>query len=188
MVLFASPEENGNTSLLVKWFIKGAKSKGAKVELVNVAKLKYKVNGCTSCQGCQHSLKYECVIKDEASPIIARVPRADTLVLATPVYFFGPTAQLKLFLDRMYSLFKFERGTGKVRHRLNNMQLCLIASASGGLDHGLSLTEDTFKALARLIGMKFSSLLVPAAGISGAIKSNKEIQKKAIALGGKLAK
>ncbi len=187
MILFASPKENGNTALLVKWFIKGAKSKGAKVELVNTAKLKYKVNGCTSCQECQHSFKYQCVIPDEASPLIARIPQVDVLVLATPIYFLGPTAQLKLFLDRMYSLFKFERGTGKVRHHLNNLQLCLLASASGGPGHGLSLTNDTFKSLAEVIGIKFSSLFVPAAGVSGTIKSNKGIQRKAIALGSKLA-
>ena len=45
--------------------------------------------------------------------MLARIPEADAVVFATPTYFFGPTAQLKLLLDRMYSLWKFQADGAK---------------------------------------------------------------------------
>jgi multimeric flavodoxin WrbA len=187
MILTASPNKKGNTALLAEWFCQGAKSKGAVCEIINVAGIKYKSNGCTACMKCQGSDTYACVIKDEASAVIAAVPEADVLVFATPIYFFGPSAQLKLILDRMYALFKFNRKTGAITSVFQGKSLVLLASSGGSLKSGLKLVEETFKVIAHFAGCLFDALLVPCAGKSGALVSNELIRSKAIALGRKVA-
>ncbi|MFH1413399.1 MAG: flavodoxin family protein [Candidatus Omnitrophota bacterium] len=182
IVLSASPVRNGNTALLVRWFTQGVRSKGARIKIVDLARLKYKVNGCTSCLGCQRSDKFRCVIDDQATPIIASLADKDIVVFATPVYFFGPSAQLKLFLDRMYSLVKLNHKAG-IQNVLKNKKLVLIASAAGSLESGLGLLEKTFSTIAAVTRMKFSSLLVPKAGGSGDIKNNKDIRKRTVRFG-----
>lgn len=90
LILNASPKKDGNTAAIADWFCQGASSKGAEVEIVRTASLKYKSLGCTSCRACQKSDKYECSINDEAKPVLAKMAKVDVIVFATPLYFFGP--------------------------------------------------------------------------------------------------
>jgi len=181
IVLSASPRKNGNTALLVKWFSEGARSKGADVEIVETAFLKYKSTGCISCRACQKLKKYECVINDEAKPVLKRMAHADVIVMATPLYFFGPSAQLKLVFDRMFSLYKWDNAADTMTTPLKGKMLVLLASAYE--DVGLDALEKPFSITADYTGMKFKSLLIPNAGESGDIKDSAPIYKKAIALG-----
>lgn len=185
LVLSGSPKKNGNTALLVKWFTEGARTKGAKVEIVQTAFLKYKSNGCASCRICQKIEKYECVINDEAKPVLAKMAKVDVIVMATPLYFYGPSSQLKLILDRMFSLFKWDNKSDIMTTPLKGKTFVLIASAYE--DIGMDTLEKPFKLTAGYAGMKFKSLLIPNAGESGDIKNKIHIKKKAIALGKKVA-
>ena len=181
LVLSGSPKKNGNTTTLVNWFTEGARSKGAKVEIVNTAFLKYKSNGCTSCRSCQKSEKYECIIDDEAKPILAKMAKVDVIVMATPLYFYGPSAQLKLIFDRMFSLYKWDNEADTMKTPLKGKTFVLIASAFE--DIGLDALEKPFKLTAEYTSMKFKSLLIPNAGESGDIKNKTNIREKAITLG-----
>jgi len=87
LILSASPVKDGNTSTLVNWFVEGATSKGAAVDIVATAFLKYKATGCTSCRRCQTIKEYACVIKDEASPVLAKMAEADVIVMASTLVF-----------------------------------------------------------------------------------------------------
>ncbi|MFA5340018.1 MAG: flavodoxin family protein [Candidatus Omnitrophota bacterium] len=185
LVLSGSPKKDGNTETLVKWFAEGARSKGAEVEIVQTAFLKYKSNGCTSCRACQKIEKYECVINDEAKPVLAKMAEVDVIVMATPLYFYGPSAQLKLVFDRMFSLYKWDNKAGTMKTPLKGKTLVLIASAFE--DIGLDALEKPFKLTADYTGMKFISLLIPNAGESGDIKNKSDIREKAITLGIKAA-
>mgnify|MGYP001563644471 FL=1 len=179
MVLSGSPRKNGNTNTVVDWFIKGAADEGADVELVDVAALHTKFNGCIACKGCQKSDEFECVVKDEATPILARIPEMDVLVFATPVFFFGPSAQLKLFIDRMYSLCKFNYTTGEIRHNLGHLRLGLITTGGGDLNSGLNLVEQTFQHLAVQTNHKLESMLVPFAPTNPEdMKLNAELRQR----------
>ncbi len=188
MVLSGSPRKNGNTNTVLGWFTEGAKEAGAELELVDITKLKSAHHGCIGCMGCQKSDKYECAVNDEVKPVLARIPSADVVVFATPTYFFGPTAQLKTLLDRMYSLIKFNPAAGKYDHNLGHLKLAVIATAGGGIQPGLQLIEDTFKTMAGFTGMGFSSLLVPNASMySDTVKQDRELQERAKAFGRTLA-
>ena len=113
--------------------------------------------------------------------VLQKAITADTIVVATPLYFFGPSAQIKLIFDRMFSLYKWDNDAGTMQTVLKGKTLALIASAFEGV--GLDTLEAPFKITAEYSGMKFKSLLVPNAGISGAIRNNEEIRRKAIDFG-----
>ncbi|KJR40047.1 NADPH-dependent FMN reductase [Candidatus Magnetoovum chiemensis] len=160
-IICGSPRKNGNTNTVVKWFVEGLNETDSVVELIDAARLKSKVNGCISCKGCQRSELYECVIDDELQPILASLPSADVLVFATPVFFFSPTAQIKAFIDRMYSLFKINTQSGEIRHNLHNKTLAAIITAGGGIEDSLNIVNNMFQINAKFANMNFQSLLIP---------------------------
>jgi multimeric flavodoxin WrbA len=184
LILSASPVKNGNTAHLVKWFCQGARSRGAQTEVVDTAALKYKANGCISCRKCQKIKEYLCVIKDEARPVLARMACADVIVMATPLYFYGASAQLKLVMDRMFSLYKWDNKTNTMTTPLAGKTLVLLASAFE--DIGLGNLEKPFAITADYSGMKFVSLLVANARESGEIVKVKGARQKAVTLGRKV--
>ncbi len=185
LVLSGSPKKDGNTAALLDWFVDGARSKGAEVEVVLTAFLKYKTVGCTSCRSCQTSALYECVIQDEAAPVLKKMAGADVVVMATPLYFFAMSAQLKCIMDRMFSLYKWDNAAGTMQTPLKGKKLVLIASAFE--DVGLDALEKPFALTAEYTGMGFESLLVPNAGVSGQIKNMAGIREQAVRLGEKAA-
>jgi multimeric flavodoxin WrbA len=185
LILSGSPKKNGNTAHLVKWFCEGAASKGAQVEVINTAFLKYKATGCTSCRRCQKIKKFECVINDEAKPVLAQMAFVDVVVMATPLYFYSASAQLKLVMDRMFSLYKWDNKADTMVTPMKNKTFVLLASAYE--DIGLDTLEKSFAITADYSGMIFKSLLVPDAGESGEIIKLKGIREKAIVLGKQVA-
>lgn len=188
LVLTGSPRKKGNTNTVVGWVVEGAKEAGATVEVVDVARLKSKNNGCIACMGCQKSDKYECAVDDEVKPVLAGIPYNDVLVFATPTYFFGPSAQMKLVMDRMYSLIKFDPAKGQYVHKLGNLKWAVICTGGGDINPGLSLVEQTFKTVAGFIGAECSSLLVPNASMyNDDLKQNVDLRARAIAFGRSLA-
>ena len=147
------------------------------INIVDVANLKYKTNGCVDCGGCQASEKFECVIQDEASEILKGIPEYDFLIFATPIYFFGANAQLKLFLDRMQCLYKFKE-TGTI-NCISHLKVGAIATGGGGFNLGLSLFDDTMKTMCKYTGIQYHSLLVPHIKQYNNISEDIEILAKA---------
>jgi multimeric flavodoxin WrbA len=186
LIINGSPKKDGNTTAMVEWFSEGARSKGADVEVVRAAFLKYKTLGCISCRTCQKSDKYECSINDDAKPVLAKMAEMDVIVFATPLYFFGPSAQLKLIFDRMFSLYKWDNDAGTMKTPLKGKTLVVLASAFE--DIGLDALEKPFALTAEYTGMKFESVLVANAGVSGEIvKKCPDIQQKVISLANRIA-
>ncbi len=187
MIVCGSPRKEGNTNRLVAWVADAASEAGAEVEVVDAAHLNYKVNGCIACMGCQKKEGFGCVIEDDAQAVIARMPEADVLVMASPVYSRGPTAQLKLLIDRMFSLVKIGPH-GPTRSAMQGMTLGLIGTAAGGMEDGLGLLEETFKMAATQMHLPFHSLLAPFAPWEpDEIESDAALKERATAFGRMLA-
>lgn len=184
LILNGSPKKGGNTEILAGWFAEGARSKSKAVEAVRVAPLKYKVSGCTSCRKCQKIKEYVCVINDGARPVLRKMAKADVIVFATPLYFYGPSAQLKVLIDRMFSLYKWDNTTDTYESPLRGKTMVLLLSAYE--DVGLKNVEKMFRIIADYSEMKFYSLLVPDARESGDILKLKGVREKAAALGKKV--
>ena len=100
LILSGSPRKGGNTELLVEAFVKGASQKHH-VEVVSVRD--YKVNPCVGCNVCFKSKDNTCVQKDDMTIIYEKMAHADMLVIVSPVYFYGLSAQLKTVIDRCHN-------------------------------------------------------------------------------------
>ena len=186
MIVCGSPREQGNTNRVVAWVAAAAREAGAEVEIVDAPRLSYGSDGCTGCMGCQRSEEFRCAIDDEASPILARMPEADVIVLASPIYWHGPTAQLKRFTDRMFSLVKFPEGRPVTP--LKDTTLAVIGTGGGGMKDGLDLFEQAWKTAAGNFQFPFESLLVPfAPDDPEKLEQNAELREQAAAFGRKLA-
>lgn len=186
LIINGSPKRDGNTAALVEWFADGARSEDAQVEIVQAASLKLKAAGCTSCRACQTIKEYRCVIDDDAAPVLAKMVGADAIVMASPLYFFAASAQLKAVVDRMFSLYKWDNEKGTMQTPLAGKTFVFLGSAYE--DIGLDAMEKPFVLTAQYTGMPYESLLVPDAGVSGDIRQKKGICEKAVALGIKIGK
>ena len=100
LILSGSPRKGGNTDLLVEAFVKGASQKHH-VEVVSVRD--YKVNPCMGCNACFRNEQHICVQKDDMPLIYEKMSQADMLVIASPVYFYGLSTQLKAVIDRCHN-------------------------------------------------------------------------------------
>lgn len=150
---------------------------------MRAASLKTRGTGCMSCRSCQRSGKYECAVRDEVQPVLAKMAKADVIVMATPLYFFSASAQIKVIFDRMFSLYKWDNDTGTMTTPLKGKKLVLIASAFE--DEGFDALAQPFILTADYTGMEYDSLLVPDAGVSGDIRKKQGIRDKAVAFGKK---
>ena len=109
VVLVGSMRKGGNTDLLARSFADGAR-KNNEVEIVSVADVK--VNPCRGCNACYSSEGNVCVQKDDMSRIYGKLAAAEVLVIASPVYFYGISSQLKAIIDRLHAPV---RNTFKIR-------------------------------------------------------------------------
>jgi multimeric flavodoxin WrbA len=100
LILSGSPRKGGNTDLLVEAFVKGVSQKHH-VEVVSVRD--YKVNPCMGCNACFKSKDNTCVQKDDMPLVYEKMSQANMLVIASPVYFYGLSAQLKAVIDRFHN-------------------------------------------------------------------------------------
>ena len=120
LVLSGSPRKGGNTDLLVDAFVKGASPKHH-VEVVSVHD--YKINPCMGCNACFRREDHACCQKDDMQIVYEKMAKAEMLVIASPVYFYGLSAQLKTVIDRFHNPI---RDT----FHIHKMALLLVGAAS----------------------------------------------------------
>ncbi|MCX7920152.1 MAG: flavodoxin family protein [bacterium] len=94
--IVGSPRKNGNTDILVSKIIEGAKSQAAKTDTVYLADLDIR-----ECDGCHVCWKGNpCSKQDDMNAIYSKIIDSDIIIFGTPVYWYGPTALMKMFIDR----------------------------------------------------------------------------------------
>jgi multimeric flavodoxin WrbA len=107
VVLNGSPHVNGCTSALAGRVAEAAGQRGAAVKSYFLNELNIK--GCQGCFGCQKTGR--CVIQDDMQPIYDDIAEADTVVLASPVYMWSMSAQLKTAVDRLFAFLRPGHGS-----------------------------------------------------------------------------
>jgi multimeric flavodoxin WrbA len=103
LIISSSPRKNGNSQLLCEEFKKGAEEKGNSVEIIRLSEKR--IDYCKACDYCMKNNNV-CVLKDDMTDLLEKFVNADVLVLATPVYFYGISAQMKTFIDRTYPIWQ----------------------------------------------------------------------------------
>lgn len=99
LILQSSPNLQGSTAILTDEFARGAREAGHTVTRVDVDRLD--VAPCTGCVACGY--EGPCVQHDDMDNLRRQILATDMLVLATPLYYYGMTAQLKTVIDRFCS-------------------------------------------------------------------------------------
>lgn len=182
-----SPRKNGNTRSITAIAMASAKESGADVAEIDVTNLKFKEPGCVGCQKCQQSEEFLCAFNDEVAQNVAMLPEYNVIVLATPLYWWSYSAQLKIFVDRMYSLSKLYYSE-TFRSLLSGKTLALVATAGGPIEDNLELLEHQWKKPADMLGCPFLSCLFPnTAPEPGSLIKDLSAVKKAKAFGKRLA-
>ena len=100
-----SPRRMGNTEELLRSLVLGMQEAGAEVEVVRLCDLA--IQPCIGCGGCEKT--GECVLEDAMQDLYPKVLGAATVILASPIYFYGITAQAKAFVDRNQALWSRRR-------------------------------------------------------------------------------
>lgn len=101
LVIAGSPRKGGNSDILCDAFIRGAVEAGNTAEKIYAQDLT--IGACRACAVCRKTGK--CVQRDDMDAVIEKMLAADVIVLASPMYYYSISAQLKLVIDRTYSAF-----------------------------------------------------------------------------------
>ncbi|MDY6952688.1 MAG: NAD(P)H-dependent oxidoreductase, partial [Thermodesulfobacteriota bacterium] len=141
--LQGSPRLKGNTSTLLSEFLGEAERIGANTRSIDVSRKD--ISPCQECGHCEQ-VGY-CPIDDDMQQIYPLLRRADIIVMATPVFFYGPTAQLKALIDRSQALWARRYVHNLVdpgRKWRRGLLLSLGATKGKDLFQGIGLTAKYF--------------------------------------------
>ena len=100
VILVGSVRRGGNTELLATAFANGARL-NHDVEVLSVAD--FKINPCIGCNACFQREGHSCFQLDDMQKIYSKLAQADVIAVASPVYFYGVSAQLKAVIDRLHT-------------------------------------------------------------------------------------
>ncbi|MFH1490867.1 MAG: flavodoxin family protein [Pseudomonadota bacterium] len=98
--IYGSPRKKGNTDQLLDKALDGAEAAGAEVTRVYARDLK--MSGCIECGGCDKT--GQCVVKDDMQTVYPLMEEANVMFLASPIFFYGMTAQVKALVDRTQAM------------------------------------------------------------------------------------
>ena len=129
VILNGSPRKNGNTSALVQAFTVGAQSAGHTVTDFFLDKMD--IHGCKGCFGGHSSRECPCVQRDDMAQIYPAVKDSDVVVLATPLYYWNMSGQLRTAVDRLFAL---EEGDGNLLRGHNRASALLMAAEGHGFE------------------------------------------------------
>lgn len=129
VILNGSPRKNGNTSTLVKAFIEGAESVGNTVTEFFLDSMN--IHGCKGCFGGHSSRECPCVQNDDMDIIYPAVRDCDVIVLATPLYYWNMSGQIRTTVDRLFAL---EEGDGNLLRGHGRASALLMAADGHGFD------------------------------------------------------
>jgi multimeric flavodoxin WrbA len=179
LVFKSSPRQNGNSSLLAEQSIAGAKAAGAEVESFSLHMMD--IRPCDACDVCQET--GVCVLKDDMQMLYPKLKEADAIILASPIYWFTISAQLKLFIDRWYSM---ESSQGNIL-KGKQFGILLTYGDTDPYSSGAINAIRTFQDMMRYIGANIEGIVYGTANKEGDILSQPKLIERAYVLGKKLA-
>ena len=129
VILNGSPRKNGNTSALVRAFTEGAESAGHTVTEFFLSGMD--IHGCKGCFNGHSGRECPCVQRDDMAQIYPAVKDSDVVVLATPLYYWNMSGQLRTAVDRLFAL---EEGDGNLLRGHNRASALLMAAEGHGFE------------------------------------------------------
>ncbi len=167
IVLNGSSRKNGNTSALVREFVRGAEQAGNTVTVFDLSNMQ--INGCKGCFGGGKNPDSPCVQKDDMEKIYPAYKEADVLVLASPLYYWTISGQLKTAFDRLFAVAECD-----ANYRNPQKKTVLLMAAEG---YGFEESQYWYDQLERHLGWKsLGKVLCGGVMEIGDIKGKKELE------------
>jgi multimeric flavodoxin WrbA len=184
--IYASPRKGGNSDQLLDKTLEGSHSAGAEVLKLYARDLK--MCGCIECGGCDKT--GQCVVLDDMQSVYPLLGEADVVILSSPIFFYGLTAQVKALIDRGQALWAkkmLQKNHEEMRgyHRGKGYLIAVGATRGKNLFEGAILTAKYFFDALDMSyegGIFFRSLEK-----KDAVKENPEALQEAFTLGIKAA-
>jgi multimeric flavodoxin WrbA len=146
-----SPRTGGNSDLLLRSALEGASESAQSVQIFRLNEMS--IRPCQNCGGCEET--GVCVIKDDMEAVYEAIRKADRVVVSSPIFFFGLSAQTKIMIDRCQS-FWCEKYLLKMPIPAGSVQRKGLLILVGGMkkDVGLQCGEATAKAFFRTVSVQ----------------------------------
>jgi multimeric flavodoxin WrbA len=135
--IVGSPRSGGNTEILVEEVLGGARDAGLRTEKVLLRNLD--IGPCRGCDSCGRTGK--CIQKDDMPGLLVKMQESRAWVLGTPVYYWGPSAQFKAFMDRWY-------GAGRIVSFKTKSAVVVVPLGSGSAEdarHTVGMLTDALR-------------------------------------------
>ena len=132
LILSSSPRRGGNSDTLCNEFLRGALEAGHEAEKIFLRDKT--IHYCTGCSTCSRDGK-PCPQRDDAAAIIEKMIAADVIVMATPVYFYTMSAQMKTLIDRCCGRYT----------EISNKEFYILLTAAEDDRKRMLRTVDTFQ-------------------------------------------
>lgn len=173
VVILGSPRKKGNSSVLAYKAIEGIIAAGGTYEVFYLNGLN--IRPCQACEFCKNNSRKQCAINDDMHYIYPKLDEADALLIASPIYMFSVTAQLKLFMDRCYA------NTQALKGKRIGILLTYgdpNENTSGVLNAVNTLMDEYNYTQSEIVGILYGS-----ADEKGEIASNMQLMEQAYELG-----
>jgi multimeric flavodoxin WrbA len=169
--LVGSPRKNSNTDLLVDEILKAASENGHETEKVYLYSLN--IEACVDCKACKKG-NYQCALKDDMPKLYPKLEEAEAIVFGTPLYWYGPSAKMKLLLDRLRPFIASKKLRGK--------KAVLVVPSEEGAD-ACNFTVGMFNLSFRYLEIDLVNVLLPKASERGEVKAQPQVLKEAQTIG-----
>lgn len=169
VVLNGSPRKNGNTSALVREFKKGAENAGNTVTEFFLNSMD--IHGCRGCFGGHSSRECPCVQKDDMDKIYPAVRDGDVIMLASPLYYWNMSGQIRTAVDRLFAL---EEGDGNLLRGHGRASALLMAAEGNGFEDVVLYYDHLME---HLKWKNLGHVLAGGNGDVGDIEGKAELQK-----------
>jgi multimeric flavodoxin WrbA len=178
LAIYGSPRKEGNTDTLMDCFLSEVEKSSYEVERVYLRD--YDFSPCTECNGCARTGR--CVIRDELEPLFDKLLVCERAALAYPVFFLGPPAITKAFIDRGQFLWirKYVLGVDPVTEGVERRAFFLSVGGFAGSEKIFRCNISILRSFLQVCGLKYGGELV-ANGIEHRedVKSNEELIMRA---------
>jgi multimeric flavodoxin WrbA len=173
--IVGSPRRKGNTHLLVEKILEGGEDAGAETEILFLGDKKI-----TECDGCHACWKGKpCIKNDDMNDLYDKIAGSDVLVFGTPVYWYGPTALMKGFIDRCV-YFNCPENRVKIKNKTAILAIPFEEEDPRTADLTVALLEKSLGYLKIKLG---GAVLAPGVTKRGEIKKKEHILKEGYELG-----
>ncbi|MFQ8735002.1 MAG: flavodoxin family protein [Bilophila wadsworthia] len=167
LCILSSPRQNSNSGLLAEAVLEGAAEHGGKAEVIRL--VERNINPCHGCFACTRSDR-GCVQHDGMTELYPLIASADALVMATPIYYFNMSGQLKTFIDRCIAV---DVGGGKRGLRGKKLAVTMAYEGEDPFDSGCINAIRCFQDICRYTGMELKGQAYGTALEPGAILASK---------------